>query len=257
MGVINLTPDSFSDGGKFNKIDSAIARAEEMIEAGADIIDIGGESTRPGSDRLSLEEEKSRVVPVLEELRKRFEIPLSLDSYKYEMAEIGCKAGVSYLNDVSMFSDPRFAELSGKYDVPIIIMHSQGDPKTMQDNPQYSQRGVFYDVNTSLIEKAREAISAGASEIILDPGIGFGKNLEHNLSLIRNIAELGGGKFRTLLGISRKSFIKKAVGTEDTDDRDIETMAIHAYTHGKADIIRVHNVRLHKRMLNMLNAIRP
>jgi len=255
MGVINTTPDSFTDGGLYTSTDKVLRRVEEMIKSDVDIIDLGGESTRPGSERVSEEEEAQRVLPSIREIRKRFDIPLSIDTYKYNIAREACDLGVKYINDVSMLADDRLAKLSGSYSIPIIIMHSNGDPKTMQLNPSYSEKGVFYDVNSILIDRAMKAKDNGAHEVILDPGIGFGKTLDHNLRLIKRISELGNDRFRTLLGISRKSFIKAAVGIEDVNERDIETMAIYAYTYGKTDIIRVHNVELHTRMSKILNSL--
>ncbi|GAB5466852.1 MAG: hypothetical protein Kapaf2KO_22880 [Candidatus Kapaibacteriales bacterium] len=255
MGILNATPDSFSDGGYFFSIENAIKHIETLVTEGADIIDIGGESTRPGSERVPLVEEEKRVLPLLREVKKNFDIKISIDSYKYELQQKACDIGIDYINDVSMLKDKRLAFLSKEFDIPIIIMHTQGDPKTMQMNPEYTTNGVFFDVNEELVKVAEEATELGAKEVILDPGIGFGKTVQHNLSLIRNIERLGDGRYRTLLGLSRKSFINKLNGTEETQERDIETVALHSYTHGKSDIVRVHNVGYHKRAWNLINGL--
>jgi dihydropteroate synthase len=258
MGVLNLTPDSFSDGGKYPNQKTALKKVKQMIEDGADIIDIGGESTRPGSDRVEESVERERVMPVIAEIKKHFDIKISLDSYKYNIAKEALDLGIDYINDVTMLSDIRLAHLSKEYKVPIIIMHSMGGPKNikhMQVDPTYSEKGVVSDVKSKLLEIATKAESEGAVEVILDPGIGFGKTVDHNIELIRNIDSLGNNGHRTLLGISRKSFIKKITGIENAEERDIETMAIHAHTYNNADIIRVHNVGLHRRMINIISRL--
>ncbi|MFW6197122.1 MAG: dihydropteroate synthase, partial [Thermoplasmatota archaeon] len=214
MGILNVTPDSFYDGGEFNAVDKAVERAVEMDKKGADIIDIGGESTRPGSERVSLEEEKERVLPVIEKASKKTDTLISIDTYKSEIAEAAVDAGADIVNDIFGLRKEGMAEKVAELDVPVIIMHMQGTPRNMQKNPRYDD--VITDVSKFFLERVENAKNAGISEenIILDPGIGFGKDLEHNLEIIRRLDEFNSLGYPILLGASRKSFLKGVLDKE-------------------------------------------
>lgn len=244
MGVLNVTPDSFSDGGKFIDIDKAVAHARAMRAAGADIIDIGGESTRPGAKAVWEGEEKERVVPVIEALRADF-IPISLDSRRASVMEAGLAAGAHIINDVSALTyDDQAINVLAASNAPVILMHSQGDPQTMQENPVYTD--VVLDVFDYLEERVKVCVAAGIdkSRIILDPGIGFGKRVvQDNLALINNL-----GIFHTLgcpllLGVSRKRFIGALTNVEEAEERVAGSLAAGLACLGhRAQILRVHDV---------------
>ena len=246
MGILNVTPDSFSDGGEYLNQDNALAKALEMISDGADIIDIGGESTRPGSDPVDVEEEIKRIVPIVEAIRKAEpNIKISVDTSKSKVALAAIKAGADMINDISgLTRDSKLAEVVAKFDKELVIMHIKGTPKNMQKNPTYDD--VVEDVYEFLSQQIEYAKSCGVTKIFADVGIGFGKNLEHNLDLLR-----GHGSFKQLgvpmlLGISRKSFIGELCDIENPKDRDVETALLHSLMLGKnVEIIRVHNVKLH------------
>lgn len=246
MGILNVTPDSFSDGGKYSDYESAIRQADSMIESGADIIDIGGESTRPGAEAVDAATEISRVVPVIRYIRARnADIQISIDTTKREVALDAIGAGANMINDISGLSfEPELASLAAKYDIPIVLMHMQGTPRTMQVNPRYHD--VVEDVFTALREKIEFARRAGARQIYADVGIGFGKSVEHNLELLKYLKrfkKLGTG---LLLGISRKSFIGKMLGIDNPEYRDLATTILHSFLlDAEIDIIRVHNVDFH------------
>jgi dihydropteroate synthase len=244
MGILNVTPDSFSDGGDNLETNDLISSVEEMVENAVDIIDIGGESTRPGSDFVPLEEEIIRVIPVIKMLKKNFpKIPLSIDTTKYEVAKAALDCGVDYINDISGLQfEPRFAELASEYDAGLIIMHIQGNPKLMQINPYYTD--IAEDVYSFLLEKVDLAKSYGVKKIWIDVGIGFGKTIEHNLELLRNLDKFNSIGAPQLLGISRKSFLGKILGIEEPKERDLATVLLHSMLLSKGiDIVRVHNVK--------------
>ncbi len=256
MGILNVTPDSFSDGGNYFSKESAVSHALNMIDHGADIIDIGGESTRPGADPVGEEEELKRVIPVIEELKDaKPETEISIDTTKYSVAEAAVKAGASIINDVSALEfEPQLAELAAEYDCSLILMHMQGKPRNMQKDPQYDD--VVEDIFKILKNKIQKARQLGASKIIADVGFGFGKTLEHNLELLRNLKEFKKLEVPMLLGISRKSFIGKLTGIEDASKRDLPTVLIHSMLlDAEIDIIRVHNVRHHKLMNELYDSI--
>src|SRR5580693_7316701 len=212
MGVLNVTPDSFSDGGLFLDPEAAVARAIAMEAAGADIIDIGGESTRPGSSGISADEELRRTIPAIEGLRSKISIPISVDTNKSEVAEAAAAAGAEILNDVTALrNDPRIAEVARRRKLPLILMHMRGEPATMQNKP--FARDVLRDVAQGLRQAVAIARRAGVakSHIILDPGIGFGKSYEQNCELLARLPELARLGFPILVGTSRKSFIGKAL----------------------------------------------
>jgi dihydropteroate synthase len=242
MGILNCTPDSFSDGGRFNSIDLAITRLDTMVAEGATMIDVGGESTRPGSDPVSVDDELNRVIPVLEIALKKFpDIYFSIDTTKYEVAEAALDLGVDFINDVSgLRKEPRFVQLCSDYDAGIIIMHSVGDPKTMQLDPNYSD--VVTEVRDFLRSKVDLCKDAGIRNIIIDPGFGFGKSLDHNLELLRALNLMD--YVPVLVGISRKSMLGQLLNGRNTDGRLAATISAHffALLQG-AKILRVHDVQ--------------
>ncbi|MCD6107758.1 MAG: dihydropteroate synthase, partial [Caldisericaceae bacterium] len=207
MGILNITPDSFSDGGLYNSIEKALKHTQTMIQEGADIIDIGGESTRPGAEKITKEEEKKRTIPIIKEIRKNFpDIPISIDTYKASVAEEALKNGADIVNDISGLQfDEKMQDIAREFDAPVIIMHIKGTPKNMQQDPHYE------DIMKELLEYFDKRINAltsfGIKKIIIDPGIGFGKRLEDNLKIIKNIDEFSIFNLPVLLGVSRKSFI--------------------------------------------------
>lgn len=244
MGVLNLTPDSFSDGGRYADTEAALARIARMEAEGAAIIDIGGESTRPGSDPVSADEELRRVMPVLEAaLSAHPRLLFSIDTTKYAVAEAALQAGAHILNDVSgLRAEPRFIGLCAKHQRPLVLMHSIGDPKTMQQDPRYDD--VVEEVAVFLETRAAAAEAAGVPQVIVDPGIGFGKTLAHNLALLRHLERLTKGPRPVLVGASRKSMIGAILGGRAVDGRLAGTIAVHAHALMKgAKILRVHDVR--------------
>ena len=258
VGVLNVTPDSFSDGGDFLGPERAVARAATMLDEGAQIIDVGGESTRPGSDPVSPEEEARRVVPVIRGiLAERPGAIVSVDTYRSGTAEAALRGGASVVNDVTALrGDPRLTEVVADARCPVILMHMLGEPKTMQRDPRYGD--VVREVRGFLAERAERAVAAGVGEenIILDPGIGFGKTLEHNLALLNKldaIVELG---FPVLVGASRKSFIGRITGVGEARERVPGTVAttVLAYERG-ATLFRVHDVRENREALAVARAI--
>ena len=258
MGVLNVTPDSFSDGGKFFGAEPAVSHAEKMFDEGAQVIDVGGESTRPGSDPVSPEEELRRVLPVIQGiLSARPDSIVSIDTYRSSVAEAALDAGARAVNDVTALGDPRMAGLMAERGCPIILMHMLGEPKSMQQDPLYED--VVREVRDFLAERAERAIRAGVEleNIILDPGIGFGKTLEHNLKLLKRLDSLVELGFPVLVGVSRKSFLGKMTGSEDPKNRLFSTMAANvlAYERG-ANLFRVHDVRANKEALAVAAAIR-
>jgi len=244
MGVLNVTPDSFSDGGLYLDADAAVARALEMERAGADLLDIGGESTRPGSEGISASEQMRRILPVLEKLRGKLKIPVSVDTSKSEVAEAAVFQGAEILNDVTALrADPRLAETAAKRRLPLILMHMRGNPRTMQKAP--FARDVLRDVSQSLRQAVAIARRAGVpkSQIVLDPGIGFGKTAAQNYELLEKLAELARLGHPLVVGTSRKSFLAKAPGAAPNADRIWGTAAtVAASILGGAHIVRVHDV---------------
>ncbi len=256
MGILNVTPDSFSDGGQFTDVNAALSQIEKMISEGAAIIDIGGESTRPGADPVSVEDEIQRTIPVLKKAVENFpDTFFSIDTTKYKVAKKAIKAGVHIINDVSgLDKEPRFVELCKKSGCAYICMHSKGDPKTMQNNPSYSD--VIQDIRTFFEQKISELKEGGVENIILDPGIGFGKTLEHNTRLVGDLDHFSSLKYPILVGASRKSMIGKILGSRDVDDRLIGTIAIHYHCLMKgASIIRVHDVKEAADSIKIFNAV--
>ncbi|MBI4697451.1 MAG: dihydropteroate synthase [Nitrospirae bacterium] len=258
MGILNITPDSFSDGGLFFDKTRALAHALQMQTDGADIIDIGGESTRPGAEKLSAREEIKRVVPVIEELAKKLKIPISIDTYKSEVAEAALSAGASIVNDISgLRFDRRMPKVVADHKVPVVIMHIKGSPQNMQINPVYD--ALIPEIMDYLREGIDIARDAGIDEdkIIIDPGIGFGKTVEHNLEIIRRLKEFTGFEKPILFGPSRKSFIGKMLGGLPADERLEGTAASIAIgIFNGANIIRVHDVKAMVRVARIADGIK-
>ncbi len=243
MGVLNVTPDSFSDGGQFLDSGRAVERGLQMASDGAAIIDVGGESTRPGSASVSDDEQIERVVPVIKALCKKIDVPISIDAYQLEVAKAALEAGAGMINDITALSDERIAELAAEHDVPVVLMHIQGTPTTMQTEPKYAD--VVGEVLEFLLGRAKRAEQVGISKdmIFIDPGIGFGKTLEHNLLLLRNIDKFVATGYRVLIGTSRKSFIGKLTGKEKPSERIFGTAATVALCAAAGvSIVRVHDV---------------
>ncbi len=261
MGIVNVTPDSFSDGGKFSQTNQAIAHALKLAEEGADILDIGGESTRPNATPVSLQEELDRVIPVIEGLVKQFKqvkqvnIPLSIDTYKPAVMKAAIDAGASIVNDVRALQEEGALEIVAKSNAGVCLMHMQGTPQTMQNNPHYDD--VVNDVKAFLKARLQASIHAGieASRIVLDPGFGFGKTREHNIRLIRELesfAELGQP---LLVGLSRKSVLGQVTGN-DIDARLYASIAASVISAMKgAKILRVHDVKATVEALKVVSVI--
>jgi len=257
MGVLNVTPDSFSDGGQFLDIDRAVEHGVQMAAEGAVIIDVGGESTRPGSASVSDDEQIERVVPVIKMLSKKISVPISIDTCKVKVAKVALEAGAAILNDITALGDEGMAELAAQYKVPIILMHMQGTPETMQKEPTYED--VVGEVKEYLTGRAKRAKDLGVARnmIFIDPGIGFGKTLEHNLLLLRNIDKFVATGYRVLIGTSRKSFIGKITGKEKPSERIFGTAATVALCAAEGvSIVRVHDVAEMVEVVKVSNAIK-
>ena len=247
MGILNVTPDSFFDGGRFSSVDTALRRAEETVSDGADIIDIGGESTRPGSQRVSFQEEIARVLPVIDAIASRFDIPISIDTSKSEVARAAVDAGAEIINDISgLRFDAKIAEVAAETNAGLVLMHSRGDFETMHSQPPVED--IFEEVETDFRRSLGVARSANVNKenIVLDVGIGFGKTVDQNLQLIAGLERIIGefSEYPILVGASRKSFIGKLLDTPDPEDRLNGSLAaaVIAAWNG-ASILRVHDVR--------------
>lgn len=258
MGILNVTPDSFSDGGLHIDPVRAIARAELMVAEGADILDIGGESTRPGSLAVSESEQCQRIVPVIKAIRKFWSGPISVDTTRGAVVETAFDSGANWINDISALrDDPRMLDLAVAWSCPVVLMHMLGTPRTMQENPAYSD--VVEDVKSFLRDRAQYAIGAGvlAQNIILDPGIGFGKTVDHNLALLSHLTDLVELGYPVLVGASRKSFIGHLTGAS-VDERLAGSLAAAIRSVGAgAKIVRVHDVGATRQALAVASAITP
>ncbi|WP_439148383.1 dihydropteroate synthase [Vibrio sp.] len=242
MGILNVTPDSFSDGGRFNSLDNALLQAERMIQAGVSIIDIGGESTRPGAPDVSLEEELARVIPAIKAIRAKFDVWISIDTSKAEVMRQAVEAGADLINDVRALQEPGALEAAAQAQVPVCLMHMKGQPRTMQANPSYDD--VFTDVEDFLKERVEACEAAGIpkARLVLDPGFGFGKTIEHNYHLLAHLEKFHTLGLPILAGISRKSMIFKLLDKAPADCMvGSVTCATIAAMKG-AQIIRVHDV---------------
>ncbi|MGB8225384.1 MAG: dihydropteroate synthase [Sedimentisphaerales bacterium] len=257
MGVLNVTPDSFSDGGDFLDTQKAIEHGIEMAEQGAAIIDIGAESTRPGSKPVSANEQIKRATPVIEKLAAKVKVPISIDSKDYEVAKAALDAGAAIINDITSLSDGRMAKLAAERKTPIVLMHMQGSPNTMQVEPKYGN--VVSEVLKYLLDRAKAAQEAGIEKerIFIDPGIGFGKTLEHNLELLRNISIFVNSGYRVLLGTSRKNFIGILTGKKAPKERIFGTAATVAVAAAAGvSIVRVHDVAQMVDVVKIANRLR-
>ena len=256
VGILNITPDSFADGGRHKDVRAAIDHGLEMIEEGADVIDIGGESTRPGAEPIDLDEEIRRVIPVIEGLSKKTKTPLSIDTYRYEVAKQALDAGVLMVNDISgLRADKNMAKLVADRNIPAVIMHMQGTPQNMQENPEYQD--VMGEIIAFLRERTEIALREGVlkERIIVDPGIGFGKTLNHNLEIMNRLSELKSLGFPILTGTSRKYFIGLTLDLP-VEERLEGTAATVAYSIVQgANIIRVHDVKEMVRVARMTDAM--
>lgn len=256
MGILNVTPDSFSDGRQFLSADKAIDHGLQMLADGAAIIDIGPESTRPGSLPVEPAEQIRRAIPVIEALRKQTNVPISIDTANPDVAAAALDAGASIINDVTALSNPQMTALTAAGQVPVVLMHAQGTPATMQHNPHYTD--VVAEVKTWLLERAAVAQQAGIPKerIFLDPGIGFGKTTDHNLTLLNYLDALTAAGFRVLVGTSRKRFIGQLTGKDTPADRLYGTAATVALAIAKgASIVRVHDVAQMADVVKIANAI--
>ena len=255
MGVLNVTPDSFSDGGQFNTVEAAVRQAQSLEEVGADVVDIGGQSTRPGSCQVSVEEEIERVIPALRAVKNKVKIPISIDSYKPQVVEAALDAGAEIVNDINGLRDKAVRSLVVKNQAPVIIMHMQGTPQNMQDNPSYDD--VVEDIYKFFEEQSRLVIEegAGSDKVIIDPGIGFGKTLEHNLEILRRLSEFKSLGFPLLVGTSRKSFIGTLTGAEVMERLFGTIASVSLAVASGANIVRVHDASAAKQALQVVDGI--
>lgn len=242
MGILNVTPDSFSDGGKFNSLDNALLQAERMIQAGVSIIDIGGESTRPGAPDVSLEEELSRVIPTIKAIRAKFDVWISIDTSKPEVMREAVEVGADLINDVRALQEPGALEAAADANVPVCLMHMKGQPRTMQASPVYDD--VLTDVEAFLQERveACEAVGISKEQLILDPGFGFGKTIEHNYHLLAHLEKFHTLGLPVLAGMSRKSMIFKLLDKAPADCMVASVTCATLAAMKGAQIIRVHDV---------------
>jgi dihydropteroate synthase len=255
MGILNVTPDSFSDGGRFSTQANAIDRGLEMVEEGVDIIDIGGESTRPGAASVSVEEEIKRVVPVISALVETVQVPISVDTYEPEVAEAALEAGASIINDISGLRDPAMAALAARSGVPTVVMHMKGTPRTMQENPVYEE--VVAEVISWLEGACQRAREAGVndSQLIIDPGIGFGKSTANNLELLQRLRDFRSLGYPVLIGTSRKSVIGSVLDLPVHQRLEGTAATVALSVCDGADIVRVHDVLAMRRVMDMSQAI--
>ncbi|BAS28952.1 dihydropteroate synthase [Limnochorda pilosa] len=259
MGVLNVTPDSFSDGGQYLDAGAAVARGLEMAAEGADLIDVGGESTRPGAAPVSEAEELRRVVPVIRRLAREARVPISIDTYKARVAEAAVDAGARFLNDISAaLFDPGMAPLAARSGLPVVVMHMLGEPRTMQQDPWYEdvvrEVGAFFEERIQALERA----GVRREQMILDPGLGFGKRFEDNLRLLGELGRFGSFGLPLLVGPSRKSFLGRILGTPPLDRVEGTLAAVVVAVLQGADMVRVHDVRAVDRARRVVDAlVRP
>jgi len=254
MGILNVTPDSFSDGGKFVDLDVAVDYAKQMVKDGADIIDVGGESSRPGSDSVYEQDELDRVLPVIERLVEEIEVPISIDTYKPKVAEECLKLGAKIVNDISGLRDPKMAEICARFKATVCIMHMKGEPKSMQEEPSYHD--CVAEIKEYLKGQIDVARNAGIESLIIDPGIGFGKNTDHNLEILNRLQEFEELECPILIGPSRKSFIGDISGLPVEKRLEGTIGAVVVGVMNGAKIVRVHDVKECKKALDIVDAIR-
>ncbi len=257
VGILNVTPDSFSDGGRYYDTNAALAHAHRMVEEGADILDVGGESTRPGATPVPPDEELRRVLPVVEALAQDCSVPISIDTRKACVARAACRKGASLINDVSaLTADPEMVAVAVETGAAVCLMHMRGTPETMQKDPRYND--VVTEVRDYLRQRAEAVIASGVAEdrVIVDPGFGFGKTLDHNLALLRRLPEIAELGFPVLVGTSRKSMIGTLLGGAAPDDRLEGTAATVALAiAGGASLVRVHDVGIMARVVRVADAV--
>lgn len=255
MGILNVTPDSFSDGGKYFNVDSAVDRALEMVDEGADFIDVGGESTRPGSISISAKEEISRVIPVIKKLSTKINIPISIDTMKSAVAREAIEYGATIVNDISALNfDSEMANVISHYKATAILMHMKGTPQTMQLNPEYDDLiGEIISYLKNSIDKAK---SKEIDQIIIDPGIGFGKKLEHNIEILKKLSEFKTLGYPVLIGPSRKSFIGQILNLPVEERLEGTAASVAVSAINGANIVRVHDVREMKRVAQIVDALK-
>lgn len=257
MGIVNVTPDSFSDGGRFDSVDKALAHARRLVGEGADMLDVGGESTRPGAGPVDAGAEIERVAPVVEAIRSELDVPVSIDTMKAEVMRAAVAAGAAMINDVNGLRDPQALAAAVSLDVPVCIMHMQGEPRTMQQNPHYAD--VVEDLLMFFRERVTACLNAGLAQrnLVLDPGFGFGKSLEHNLDLLDRFSRFREFGLPLLAGLSRKSMLGRITGRENADERVAASVAgaVLAAERG-ADILRVHDVAETVDAVKVIHALR-
>ena len=256
MGILNVTPDSFSDGGKYSDLKAALLQAEVMLEQGADIIDIGGESTRPGAPAVSEQDEINRVIPVIKALKSEFACAISLDTSKAAVMQQGLEAGIDMINDVCALSQPNALAVAASSNVPVCLMHMQGTPRTMQNNPQYDD--LIQDIATFFKDKIAECEQAGLAKdrLILDPGFGFGKSLADNYQLLNELDKFESLECPVLAGISRKSMLGNLLDLAATERANASVVAATLALTKGAKILRVHDVRETKQAIEIFNAMK-
>lgn len=256
MGILNVTPDSFSDGGRFDRLDAALRHAEAMRDAGADILDVGGESTRPGAAPVSEAEELDRVIPVIEAIRSRLGVPVSVDTSKPGVMRAAVAAGAVLINDVNALRAKGALELAAASGVPVCLMHMRGEPRTMQGDPRYDD--VVGEVRDFLLARAGDCVAAGIprAHILLDPGFGFGKTLDHNLALLRGLPHLCDAGYPVLVGISRKSMLGAITGREVGQRLAASLAAALLALEGGARVLRVHDVAETRDVVKVWQAVR-
>ncbi len=254
MGVLNITPDSFSDGGVFNTVDTAVAHGKKMVSDGADLIDIGGESSRPGSEPLSEKEELARILPVVTRLVEEISVPISIDTYKPLVADICLKAGAHLINDIAGLTNPAMRKVVAEHNVPVVLMHMLGTPKIMQQKPVYQD--VLGEITSFFQKQIATAHKIGIQQIIIDPGIGFGKTVEHNLQILKHLETFKSLGCPILIGPSRKSFIGTITGLPVNERLEGTIAAITMAIMNGANIVRVHDVKECRRAIQVVDAIR-
>ncbi len=255
MGILNVTPDSFSDGGRYLNSSKAIDHALKMIDEGADFIDVGGESTRPGSESVSVEDELNRVIPVIEQLSKVTNIPISIDTTKSAVAEKALQSGAVIVNDISSFHfDNRMPEIVSKHEATVVLMHIKDTPKTMQKNPEY--KNLIGEIKNYLYNAKKISAENSIKQIIIDPGIGFGKKLEHNIEIFKRLKEFQEIRNPILIGPSRKSFIGELLNLPIDERLDGTAAAVAVSIMNGANIIRVHDVKEMKRVSIIVDALK-
>ncbi|MDT8410410.1 MAG: dihydropteroate synthase [Wenzhouxiangellaceae bacterium] len=257
MGIVNVTPDSFSDGGRYDSVEAALQLARRLVDEGADILDVGGESTRPGAAPVSAADEIERVVPVIDAIGQELDVPISIDTMKAEVMRAAVEHGALMINDVNALRDPQALETAAALDVPVCLMHMQGEPRTMQQSPAYDD--VVEDLLAFFRQRIAACLEAGIAEenLLIDPGFGFGKTMEHNLKLLDQLARFRSLHLPIVCGISRKSMLGRITGRERADQRVVASVAaaVLAAERG-ADILRVHDVAETMDAVKVIHALR-